>query len=223
MGDASMSKSPRTAPPEARRKQLIEATITSISKHGISGTTLTKVTQEAGLSLGLVNFHFKSKEALLAATLKHLTDEHRTLWITKVQRQDIGAAAKLQAIVDAQFHPKVCNRRKLSVWFAFFGERRHRKSYRETSEGADIERQTFTTELCSEIIASRSYLEVSPHETAQMLEGLFDGLWLNILMYPDLFDRQTACDQVTSYLSLCFPEDFERTSPTISGPAHEGR
>lgn len=73
------SKKPRTLPAEQRRKQLIEATITSISKAGISGTTLTAVTKEAGLSMGLVNFHFKTKEILLTETLSFLAEEHLSL------------------------------------------------------------------------------------------------------------------------------------------------
>ena len=157
-----------------------------------------------------MNFHFDSKDALLAATLQHLADKQRDLWISKARRPDVGPAAKLQAIVDAQFHPKVCNRRKLSVWFAFFGESRHRESYRRMSEAVDMERQIMTADLCSVIIAARGYRDISPGEVSRMLEGLFDGLWLNILMYPDVFDRQTARDHVTSYLSLCFPEDFPR-------------
>ena len=198
----------RTAPPETRRKQLIEATITSISKHGISGTTLNKVTQEAGLSLGLVNFHFESKEALLAATLMYLAEQHRSLWISKSLRADIGAASKLQAIVDAQFHPQICNRRKLAVWFAFFGESRHRKAYRRISGNVDLERQSVTADLCATIIAEGGYASVSPEGVSQMLEGLFDGLWLNILMYPDRFTRQTGRDHVLSCLRLWFPSHF---------------
>lgn len=205
MSAEAPAKPPRTAPPEARRQQLIEATITSISKHGISGTTLARVTQQAGLSLGLVNFHFESKEALLKATLEHLADEHRSLWISKSSRPDIAPAAKLQAIIDAQFHPKVCNRRKLSVWFAFFGESRQRRAYRKVSECVDEERQIVTADLCARIIAEGGYGDVDPEEISRMLEGLFDGLWLNILMYPDRFSRQAARAHVSSYLHRCFP------------------
>lgn len=198
----------RTAPPEARRRQLIEATIASISKHGISGTTLNKVTQEAGLSLGLVNFHFESKEELLAATLRHLAEEHRGLWISKSSRPDIDAATKLQAIVDAQFHPKICNRRKLAVWFAFFGESRHRQAYRRISGIVDLERQDVTADLCAKIIDEGGYASVSAHAVSQMLEGLFDGLWLNILMYPNRFSRQTAREHVACNLNFWFPRHF---------------
>ena len=210
MSDNLPKKQPRTAPPEARREQLIDATITAISTYGLSGTTLAKVTAEAGLSLGLVNFHFKSKEALLTATLTHLADEHRALWFTRSSQPDLSAADKLKLIVDAQFHAKICNRRKLSVWFAFFGESRPRKAYRELTGPLDEERQIATSRLCADIIAEGGYSGIDSDTVSAMLESLFDGFWLNILMYPDRFTRQSAKAQVLSYLRLCFPQHFTR-------------
>ncbi|WP_323780893.1 TetR/AcrR family transcriptional regulator [Thalassovita sp.] len=209
MADATSTKSARTAPAKTRRRQLIDATMISISRHGISGATLTAITKEAGLSLGLVNFHFKSKDALLAETLKFLAEEHRDLWMQKLDRADFTPADKLCAIVDAQFHPRVCNRKKLSVWFAFFGEGAYRKSYRSTSSEIDLERQEVCIELCRDIIAEGDYAGPSAEDVVQTLEGLFDGLWLNILMYPDLFTRKKALGQVMSYLSLVFPKHFD--------------
>jgi TetR/AcrR family transcriptional repressor of bet genes len=62
-----------------RRQQLIEATIESIAKFGISGTTMTTVTGFAGLSVGIVNFHFDSVENLFEETLFSLAAEHRDI------------------------------------------------------------------------------------------------------------------------------------------------
>ncbi|MFG6569072.1 MULTISPECIES: TetR family transcriptional regulator C-terminal domain-containing protein [Sulfitobacter] len=203
---ASPETPSRTASPEVRRQQLIDATITSISKFGISGTTLNRVTQEAGLSLGLVNFHFTSKDALLLATVRHLADEHRDLWIRKSKRRDLDPMAKLRAIVEAQFHPRICNRRKLAVWFAFFGEARHREAYRKSSGEEDLERQRITMQLCAEIVDEGGYRDVASDEVSRTLEGLFDGLWLNILTYPDRFNRQAVLGDVLAYLFKCFPK-----------------
>ena len=208
MTQAAPARKPRTAPPETRRRQLIDATITAISKHGLSGTTLTLVTREAGLSLGLVNFHFRNKDGLFAQTLKFLAQEHRELWMHDLTRRDLAPAAKLNAIVDAQFHPRICNRKKLSVWFAFFGEAAHRKAYRATSSEIDMERQTVCTELCRDIMREGACPGVAPEDIAATLEGMFDGLWLNILMYPDRFTRLDAHRQVLGYLALVFPKHF---------------
>ena len=204
----SLGKRSRTAPADTRRHQLIDATITTLGRHGISGTTLAKVAREAGLSPGLVSFHFAGKDALLAATLQHLADEHRDLWIGEASRPDTPPAAKLQAIVDAQFHPSVCNRRKLAVWFAFFGEVGQRRTYRRSSQSVDEERQRVTTALCASIAAEGEPGRIAPEAASMTLEGLFDGLWLNILMYPRRFTPEGARDQVMAYLRLCFPDQF---------------
>ena len=63
---------------EERRKQLFEATLNTIAECGFSRTTLTEVARRAGLSHGLVLFHFETKEKLLTETLDYLSDEYRT-------------------------------------------------------------------------------------------------------------------------------------------------
>jgi len=76
MGAKEPSEKRRTEPREVRRLQLIMAAIDSISKRGFSDTTLRHVTETAKVSHGVVNYHFESKEALYAATLGFLAQEH---------------------------------------------------------------------------------------------------------------------------------------------------
>ena len=70
---------PRKLSREFRRQQLIDSTIETIAARGYARTTLTDVANHAGLSHGLVNFHFQSKEKLLAETLLFLAEEYREL------------------------------------------------------------------------------------------------------------------------------------------------
>jgi AcrR family transcriptional regulator len=71
---------------ETRRVQLIEATIDSIAKRGFAKTTLADVAREAKLSQGIVNFYFKSKKALLIATLRHMVDEYESFATAAMRR-----------------------------------------------------------------------------------------------------------------------------------------
>ena len=194
-------KTRRTASSEERKKQLIEATITSISRNGITGTTLTEVTGIAGLSLGLVNFHFKTKDALLVETLAHLAGELRE------------PHQKLATIISSHFDGSISNRRKLAVWFAFFGETKQRKSYRECTAALDMERLDTATDLCRALIAQGGYDHVSPQGVGEALEALFDGFWLNILMYPARFSNDAAKAQIYTYLAGQFPRHFTAAGP----------
>ncbi|WP_333712976.1 TetR/AcrR family transcriptional regulator [Yoonia sp.] len=196
----------RTEPPEVRRSQLIDATIESIAAYGIGGTTMSTVTEIAGLSVGLVNFHFENKQNLLEETLVFLAREHHEHWKQAYMDAGLSAQEKLLAIVDAHFHPRICTRKKLAVWYAFFGEAGRRKVYRKLIDGIDDERFDLSIGLCEEIIRDGGY-DVPPASViARMLEGLYDGLQLNILMYPGHITRKQANNQIRAYLASVFPQ-----------------
>lgn len=202
-------KARRTEPREVRRSQLIDATITSIAKHGIGGTTMSSVTEAAGLSIGLVNFHFKSKQNLLEETLTFLAREHHDLWRRAYEDAGLSASEKLLAIVGSHFHPRICTRRKLAVWYAFFGEGGRRAVYRALVDELDRERYDLSTQLCSEIEEEAGYGGLPPHVVARTLEALYDGIWLNLLIYPDRDKRDQSHRQVRAYLASVYPEHFE--------------
>lgn len=208
----------RTASKEVRRRQLIDATIKSIAQYGISGTTMTTVTGFAGLSIGIVNFHFKNKKTLFKETLRFLAEEHRDHWRKFERDADLSAEAKLKAIADAHFHPDICNRTKLTVWFGFYGEAAYRASYREIMSKIDEERWETSKRLCAEIIEEGKYEQTVAKDVADTLEGLYDGFWLNILIYPEEFPREDARQRLHEYFAVTFPRHFDHPgNPTCKG------
>lgn len=205
---ASPVERKRTASKEVRRQQLIDATIDSIAKYGLSATTMATITKLANLSQGIVNFHFKSKERLLMEAIGHLAEEHRILWQKLYASSGSSARERLSALIESDYHPSICNRKKLAVWFAFFGEKKYRAAYREQCGQVDEDRISETARLCRQIKEEGDYDDVDPLMFAQSLEAFTDGLWLNILLYPDTFSRQRARDECFAYLASVFPDHF---------------
>jgi len=212
----SAGKQSRIATKAVRRQQLIDATIESIAKNGLAGTTMTTVTREAGLSLGLVNFYFSTKQNLFEETLRYLAEEHHQFWKKSYEKATLTPEAKLKAIVAAHFHPTICKRKKITVWFGFFGEAKSRASYRKLVADIDAERLDVSARLCREIVAEGGYDTIDPENVAMTLEGLYDGFWLNILMYPREFTRFDAMTRIQKYLAGQFPSHFEHPT-AISG------
>ena len=193
--------------------QLIDATINSIAKHGIGGTTMSTVTEFAGLSIGIVNFHFQSKQNLLDETLMHLAREHHEHWHKSYMDAGLSAPEKLLAIVDAHFHPRICTRKKLSVWYAFYGEAGRRLRYRKLVDDIDDERFDITIALIAQIIDEGGYRGHTAQTVTRTLESLYDGIFLNILMYPGNFKRDEAAQHIHAYFAALFPQHFD--TPTI--------
>ena len=63
------------ARPTGSKLDLIQATVAAISQHGLSELTSAKIAGVAGHTAASVNFHFGSKEALLLATLREVSEE----------------------------------------------------------------------------------------------------------------------------------------------------
>jgi TetR/AcrR family transcriptional repressor of bet genes len=209
-------EAPRTTRAEAkaeRRLQLIEATIDCVAKFGLSGTTMAKVTEIAGVSIGLANFHFDGKERLFEAMLRHLADEQRARWQSRLQGPDRSSRDLLQAIMESRFHPAICARRKLAVWFAFWGDAGARDIYRRVVADFDDERLKASVTLITEMVAEAGYSGIDPNETVLTIEAMWDGLWLNMLLYPSEFPRTECRNRAMRMIAALFPKHFD------AGPA----
>ena len=100
MATASDKLNRRALAKERRRQQLIDATIKCISKKGLGSTTLADVAKEAGLSQGIVNLHFNSKDNLLAETLRFLAEDYDMEFRQALEKSAPDPAAKLLALME---------------------------------------------------------------------------------------------------------------------------
>ncbi len=206
----------RTAPAEERREQLILATIRSVADRGLADTTIATVAQEAGLSQGIVNLHFRSKEGLLTETLRYLADEYRSACEEAAAAGAVSPVAGLTAMVELDFRRNICSRDKLAVWFAFWGERRFRPTYRRICAERDRSYDDMVRLICARLCEGGGYANVEPAVVADGLSALTDGLWLDLLVRPESMSRERARRITLSYLADVFPRHF-------SQPATEGK
>ena len=200
----------RTAPPEERRQQLIDATIRSVANHGLADTTIATVAREAGLSQGIINLHFRSKERLLTETLRYIADEYRNACGEAAAEAGDSPAAGLQAMVELDFRRNICTRDKLAVWFAFWGERKFRPTYRRICAARDKSYDDMARVLCAKLCEQGGYADVEPALVADGLSALTDGLWLDLLVRPESMSRELARRISMSYLADAFPRHFRQ-------------
>ena len=192
-----------------RREELVAATIKCIARSGMGGVTMQEVTREAGLSLGIVNLHFDTKEKLLVETLRAIADEYRAGW-RRILDSARPAATRLAALVDFDFSARVVDRGKLAVWFAFWGETKARPTYRRICAEVDRTIDDELCRLCTELVADGRYRGVDPKRVATTYSALTNGLWLDLLVCPEAIDRRAARAICLDYFAGMFPAHFER-------------
>jgi TetR/AcrR family transcriptional repressor of bet genes len=193
---------------EARRAQLIEATIETIAARGYSRTTLTEVAQTAGLSHGLVLFHFKTKELLLAETLAHLSEEYRQNWQAALAAVGEDPAEQLNALIEADFNPAICTPARLAAWCAFWGEAQSRPLYQSTYGGLDEAYNRQLEGICARLSDLGGYHR-DPVKVARIIRVTTEGVWLDMMTMATPYPREEGLATTRTCAALCFPDHFD--------------
>ena len=114
------------------------------------------VADGAGLSRGIVNFHFESKEKLLVATLQHMADEYAAHWrdalAARRRRPRRAACGRWSPPISTA---PICTKRKLAAWCAFWGEAKSRPTYQALCGARDAAYQDVFIELCASLKRGR--------------------------------------------------------------------
>jgi AcrR family transcriptional regulator len=201
-----------------RRRQLIEAALTSVVKNGLAGTTLATVAQEAGLSQGAAVFYFGAKQALLAEALKAHYQDYRDNWRAALDAAGGDPLARVAALMRADFDPKVCNPKALAIWHAFWGEASARPLYAAISEAVDAERAREICAALGALLTPEGWSAEEVERLAAGLDSLTDGLWLHLHLSPETLTAAEALDVAARFLAWLTPAHAEAIGRLIAAP-----
>jgi TetR/AcrR family transcriptional repressor of bet genes len=101
-----------------RRDELMDAAIDVVGEEGLSGATLAIIASRAGMSTGLVNHYFESKEELMALAMRNLSNLFRQD-ILNIMPANPTPEQRLKAIIDGSFAPQHFRGAKREAWMQF--------------------------------------------------------------------------------------------------------
>jgi TetR/AcrR family transcriptional repressor of bet genes len=84
-----------------RRAQITGALLAVMARTGYERATIASIAREAGLTPGLVHYHFDSKEEILVTAVERLRDTVRARYEARVDRAGDAPIERLFAFVDA--------------------------------------------------------------------------------------------------------------------------
>jgi TetR/AcrR family transcriptional repressor of bet genes len=192
---------------EQRRQRLIDATMHVLARKGFSQTTLSDVAAEAGVSHGLVNFHFESKEKLLTAVLLFMSDEYRNNWQNALANAGPHAVDKLKALLAADFNSAICTPERLACWCSFWGEVQSRPLYQQECAANDDRYIQQLETICTELIGGANE-KMDPVTVARVLRFTSEGLWNDMLSMNEPYSRQEALHTLFVCAARFFPDHF---------------
>ncbi len=181
---------------DKRKQQLINATIDSIAKRGLTETTITHISKGAGMSRGIINFYFTSKEMMMQAVLDSLMNEYDSFWQTAADRQKSDPKAELEAILAAHFDKKLCQPKRLKVLSAFWGHAASHAVYRERIEASDAALRDKVSALWARISPNGYQSDAF----ARQLHAMIRGLWLSFLMAPQAVKREDLAAECRAFV-----------------------
>jgi TetR/AcrR family transcriptional repressor of bet genes len=189
------------------RQRLLEATMAVIASEGLSGVTMAKVAEQAGLSRGIGNFHFQSKAQLLLETLRTIYQEFEKSWRSIAADEGRSPPEKLKAIVGTTLMPPIASKKKLAVWLAFWGEASSRQTYFEICAAHDRQWDAAIEGILREMAGGDFNCRgMSLGKIAQSLTAMMDGFWVEYLIAGDRYLPRDAINACHAYLASFFPE-----------------
>jgi len=196
---ADMQKiSPTSLRTQAR---MIEAVVDVVAQHGISGTTFANVSATAGVSQGALVFHFKTKEGLLTETLSRLLHEYEQAWSAAFASPD--PLDRILGLIRADFKPSICSRKKLALWFSFWGEAGVQPLYNRICVAAEDARHQAMLGSCRELVETSGGPD--PVLLTNSIDAFTDGLWLQMHIQSQPITRAEALDSALAHLRLLLP------------------
>jgi len=169
----------------ARREQLIAAGIACLGKGGMSAFTIDQICKQAGISRGLINHHFNTKDELLTCIYTVMTDHlvHDYYAETSLTR--------LEKIIEASFDEASFNRSNLRAWLAIWGQvgsndalnQLHKVRYEHYKESIKSALRQLSLSIP---------VPFDVDSVARQLIALIDGLWLEYCLHSDGFSLASA-------------------------------
>ena len=83
----------RTFIETARRAQIVDAAIDTIAEVGYARASLGRIAARAGISRGLISYHFAGKEELIGEIVRAVIDQSRAYMLPRITAESTGPGA----------------------------------------------------------------------------------------------------------------------------------
>jgi AcrR family transcriptional regulator len=197
---------PRHTDHAARRKQLTDALMRLAATQGLGQVSVRHVANEAGVSTGMVQHYFRTKDEMMTFALEMVIDNIKTRASAEAVHYgpDASPPGTLVRALLTQILPLDHTRRlEGHVFLAFLAYAAVKPEITGPLRDSNEEMHAFIAEqIRSAQATNKTAIRIDPGHAATALLALIDGLSLRLLArrYP----AQTALDALDAHLAALF-------------------
>lgn len=175
---------------DARRKQIMRAAFDVASRKGLAGLTVRLVAAKAGLSTGLVLFHYKTKEQLIISLLDYVLETTTVLHLTDDIARITSPLDRLLALLVREMNRLSSEPRRIRLFFDFWAKGFTHPLIR-TKMRAELDRyrEAFRP-MAEEVLAAEPerFADVSAEGLAAVAVSFIKGCAVQSMIDPRNFD-----------------------------------
>ena len=175
---------------DARRRQIIRAAYEIASRAGLAGLTVRRVAARAGLSTGLVLFHFTNKERLVVALLDRVLETTTVLHVTSPIAAIRSPLDRMLALLTQEMHRLSSEPRRLRLFFDFWAMGLRQPLIRRRMQ-AELDRyREALRPIAAEVLAAEPerFGGVTPDGLAAVAVSVIKGCAVQSMIDPANFD-----------------------------------
>lgn len=200
---------------DRRKQELIEANLAAIAKKGYASVTIADVAGQAGMSRGIVNFYFDSKDAMMKETLAALLESYQKAWDEAVLRAGTNSMEALKAMINAHFTADIFSKKRLAAWGAFLGEAVTNNALKKLMSESEQQAVLKIQELSERLVSEGWRISIPPVDLANDFNAMIKGMWISAFFAEEMPDRKILAEKCGAYMVGA----FERPRQMVAVPA----
>jgi len=177
----------RKASEETRRGQILRAASDLAARRGLDTVTVRMVARRAGLSTGLVLFHFKTKDQLVIALLDHVLATTTVLHVTEDIARIASPLDRLLTLLRREMDRVSREPDRIRLFFDFWAMGfRHRRIRAKMQGELDRYREAFRP-MAEEVLRAEPerFPNVTPDGLAAVAVSFIKGCAVQSMIDPD--------------------------------------
>jgi TetR/AcrR family transcriptional regulator, cholesterol catabolism regulator len=163
-----------------RQSRILEAVIVLLARDGISGVSMRAVAREAGVALGLVNYHFEDKASLIKAALHRVEEQDLAL---VEPDPELSPEERLRTVLKRVAEPRFLTTEYLSLRLQLWALARAHEDYEQINTDAQKRYRAGLARLIRDARPDLSRAECT--KRAADIDVVQNGIWLTALLGLD--------------------------------------